>query len=381
MSNTIKSIGGLLLLVSTVSLISYYIGIYNQRHPDLQKLSTNIMLSTVVVQVTTVDPDMERLAQASGQTGSGSGFFVKVDDEHAWIVTNHHVVESFIAYPAQLKINVLTADRPWTYRAELIGSDVMSDIAVIKIKKKDMEYNWKALKWADEDSYLEGEPVLTIGHGLNLQWTVTTGIISALDRIQFQPLQFMLQHDAVINQGNSGGPLVNYSGEVVGVNNMIISPSLGRMRKGWDGIALAIAGWQAERAVNMILETGKVEYPRFAGFSIVNPTIEEAQHVHNTLGARHRSYAKISDVDETMEAYKNGMRNGDIMTAVDGKEVWGLIHFIKECMHRKPGDVIKITLLRGIKSITIDYTLLEFPKQEILEPKEDKRIKVIPAPK
>jgi len=381
MTNTIKSIGTLFLIVSAVSLISYYIGIYNKHHPDLQNLSTNVMLSTVVVQVTTVDPAMERLARASGQTGSGSGFFVKVDDEHAWVVTNHHVIESFMAYPDQLVINVLTADRPWVYNAELIGTDVLSDIAVLKIKKKDMEDNWKALKWADEDSYLEGEPVLTIGHGLNLQWTVTTGIISALDRIQFQPLQFMMQHDAVINQGNSGGPLVNYSGEVVGVNNMIISPTINGFgsRKGWDGIALAIAGWQAERAVNSILDIGRVVYPRFDGFAIVNPTIKEAQHVHNTLGAKRRSYAKISDVDETKEAYKSGMRNGDIMTAVDGKDVWGLIHFIKACMHKQPGDIIKITLLRGTEKFTIDYKLLTFP--DSVEPKEDSRIKILPAPR
>lgn len=339
------------------------------------------MLSTVVVAVTTVDPAQERLAQATGQTGSGTGFFVKVDDEHAWIVTNHHVIESYQRFPINLKIDVLVANRPWTYSAELVGSDPMSDIAVIKIKKMDMETRWKALEWADEDSYLEGERVLTVGHGLNLQWTVTTGIISALDRIQFQPLQFMIQHDAVINQGNSGGALVNYSGKVVGVNSMILSPTIvvGPMRKGWDGVSLAVNGWQAKRAVDSIIETGQVVYPRFDGFKVIVPTMEEAQHVHKTLGALHRSYAKIDEVDETKEAYRNGMRDGDIMTAVNGKEVWGLLHFIKECMHYQPGDVIKITLLRGEELITIDYTLLLFPQDP--EPKEDSRIKILPAPK
>jgi S1-C subfamily serine protease len=338
------------------------------------------MLSTVVVTVTTIDPEQERIATAAGQTGSGTGFFVKVDDEHAWIVTNHHVIESYRNFPMHLKIEVLAANRPWTYSAELVGSDPMSDIAVIKIKKMDMETDWKALEWADEDSYLEGERVLTVGHGLNLQWTVTTGIISALDRIQFQPLQFMIQHDAVINQGNSGGALVNYSGKVVGVNSLILSPTIvvGPMRKGWDGVSLAVNGWQAERAVNSIIETGEVVYPRFDGFKIVVPTIEEAQHVHKQMGKKHRSYAKIVEVDETKEAYKNGMRDGDIMTQVNGKDVWGLLHFIKACMRHQPGDVIKITLLRGEELITMDYTLLLFPGEE---PKEDSRIKVIPAPK
>jgi len=363
-------------------VIGNYIGILEKRNPDLQNLATKVMLSTVVVDITTIDPTMERLAQASGQTGSGSGFFVKVDDEHAWIVTNHHVIESYKKYPLHLKINILVANRPWTYVAELVGSDRMSDLAVLKIKKKDMETGWKALEWADKDSYLEGERVLTIGHGLNLQWTVTTGIISALDRIQFQPLQFMIQHDAVINQGNSGGPLVNYSGKLVGVNSLILSPTtvVPGGRKGWDGISLAIAGWQAERAVNDIINTGKVVYPRFDGFKIINPTIEEAQHVHKIMGERHRSYAKISDMDETKEAYKNGMRNDDIMIAVDGEEVWGLLHFIKVIMRHQPGDVVTITLLRGTEQIDVDFTLLVFP-QDTLIPKEDKRIKVIPAPK
>jgi S1-C subfamily serine protease len=235
------------------------------------------------------------------------------------------------------------------------------------------------LEWADEDSYLEGEPVLTVGHGLNLQWTVSTGIVSSLDRIQFQPLQFMIQHDAVINQGNSGGPLVNYSGKVIGVNSMILSPTIvmGPMKKGWDGIALAVNGWQAERAVNSILETGKVEYPRFDGFKVEVPTIEEAQNVQKQMGAKHRSYAKMVQVDETKQAYKNGMREGDIMVQVNGKDVWGLLHFIKACMHHNPGDVIKITLLRGEELITIDYTLLLFPEDE---PRVDNRIRVIPAP-
>jgi len=361
-------------------MIGSYIEILEKRSPDLQKLSTNIMLSTVVVTVTTIDPEQERIATAAGQTGSGTGFFVKVDDEHAWIVTNHHVIESYMRFPIHLKIEVLAANRPWTYSAELVGSDTMSDIAVIKIKKMDMETDWKALEWADEDSYLEGERVLTVGHGLNLQWTVTTGIISALDRIQFHPLQFMIQHDAVINQGNSGGALVNYSGKVVGVNSLILSPTIvvGPMRKGWDGVSLAVNGWQAERAVNSIIETGEVVYPRFDGFKIVVPTIEEAQHVHKQMGKKHRSYAKIVEVDETKEAYKNGMRDGDIMTQVNGKDVWGLLHFIKACMRHQPGDVIKITLLRGEELITMDYTLLLFPGEE---PKEDSRIKVIPAPK
>ena len=380
MTNTIKSIGTLLLTVSLIFVIGNYISTIDKRNPDLQKLSTNVMLSTVVVEVTTVDPAMERLAQASGQTGSGTGFFVKVDDEHAWIVTNQHVIESYKQFPLHLKINILAANRPWTYVAELVGSDPMSDLAVLKIKKMDMETDWKALEWADEDSYLEGERVLTIGHGLNLQWTVTTGIISAMDRIQFQPLQFMIQHDAVINQGNSGGPLVNYSGKVVGINSLILSPTIvPGQRKGWDGVSLAVAGWQAERAVNDIINTGEVVYPRFDGFKVVTPTIEEAQHVHKVLGARHRSYAKISDVDETKEAYKNGMRNDDMMIAVDGEEVWGLLHFIKVLMRHQPGDVVTITLLRGTEKIDVDFTLLLFPQDNII-PKEDKRIKVIPAP-
>ncbi len=379
MRNTLKSIGTLLLAVSLIFMIGSYIETLEKRNPDLQKLSTNIMLSTVVVNVTTIDPEQERMATAAGQTGSGTGFFVKVDDEHAWIVTNHHVVESYMVFPMHLKIDVLAANRPWIYEAQLVGSDPLSDIAVIKIKKKDMETKWKALEWADEDSYLEGEPVLTVGHGLNLQWTVSTGIVSSLDRIQFQPLQFMIQHDAVINQGNSGGPLVNYSGKVIGVNSMILSPTIvmGPMKKGWDGIALAVNGWQAERAVNSILETGKVEYPRFDGFKVEVPTIEEAQNVQKQMGAKHRSYAKMVQVDETKQAYKNGMREGDIMVQVNGKDVWGLLHFIKACMHHNPGDVIKITLLRGEELITIDYTLLLFPEDE---PRVDNRIRVIPAP-
>lgn len=351
----LKSIGILALLISLFSSIGYN---YHLNTPDYEQLAEKIIFNTVIINTTAQDPKNAQSAANNGASGSGTGFFVKVTDTHAWVITNHHVIKGWIDFPEYMKVDVYVANRPWTYSAELVGYDLIADLAVIKIEKQDSENGWTALPWASEDSYREGTEIMTVGHGLNLHWSVTRGIITALDRIQMQPLQFMMQHDAVINQGNSGGPVVNLKGEVVAVNDMIISPGSQRTGVGaWNGISLAIVGWQAKRSYDMIMETGTVTYPQFDGFEIQLTTLDDVKNIH-------RSYAKVANVDPQGEAYKIGLRDDDIIISVDGVEIRGLLGFIHHIMHKNAGDTIVIKVIRNNETIDINYVLELFTTEK-----------------
>ena len=184
------------------------------------------------------------------KAGRGTGFFVATDDTSATIMTNYHVIEGYLGAEAVLNLKVNTAMDMWTYEAEIIGYDIVADIALIKINKQDSE-EWEALEFADYEDISEGDPVVVIGHGMSMPWNSTQGIVTYDGRFGQRPWSLMLQVDAVINQGNSGGPVIGEDAKVYGVAQSILSP--GRGTPGWDGVGLAVGARQAKRSMDYIL--------------------------------------------------------------------------------------------------------------------------------
>ena len=362
----------ILILLAVVSIVfgtEYHIRTVNNLHngTHIQKIVDKAIHATVIIETKPVDPAHEEAAKQVGASGHGTGFFFKITDTHAWIVTNHHVIQNKLKLPDMMKIDVTTAGRPWQYEAEVVGIDKVTDIAVLKIAKKDKERIWQTLSFVkDYDLLKEGYPVISIGHGLGQFWSVSTGVINATRRFAINPFNFLIQHDSVINMGNSGGPLLNMKGEVIGVNDLLLSP-IGRDVKGWDGISLAIVGWQAERSIRHIMDKGFVLYPQYK-FAIDFPRLDEMplqDNVWKTPANQpqlKRTYAKVTQVEKDPHALEVGLQNEDLIYAVNGVEVWSMLHLIHEIMKRDVGDVVTFSILRGEEHLKIDYKL---PRMDI----------------
>ena len=376
------SILALLIVVSLAFSIDYHLKLRDNylNGTYLAKVIDKAQHASVIVELVTKDPEHMNAARATGLVGHGTGFFYKFVNDDAFIVTNYHVIENATKLPEQLKLVVTTASRPWTYDAELIGFDKVTDIAVLKIQRKDDELAWNILPWAeDTDRLPEALPVISIGHGLGQYWSATTGKINATQRFAISPFNFLIQHDSVINMGNSGGPLLNYHGEVIGVNQLLLSPVGTEKAKGFDGVAFAVVGWQAKRSVESILEKGFVLYPQYK-FSVSFPKIEEMPAMDKAFGGtrlnqeKRRTYAKVEQVDKDPHALKAGIENGDYITAVNGKAVWSMLGLIHEVLKYDPGDIIEIELLRDGEFHLVEYKLSRMDVPDLTP-------QVVPPPK
>ena len=230
--------------------------------------------------------------------GAGSGFIIESD---GYIMTNHHVVDGAD------QIIVRLADRR-EFEAELIGSDPLSDIALLKIDGK----NLPVLKIGDSKSLRPGEWVVAIGSPFNFDQSVTAGIVSAKGRStnQQQYVPF-IQTDVAINRGNSGGPLLNMDGEVVGINSWILSSGGGYM-----GLSFSIPIETASRAAKQLREHGKVSRG-LLGVQVgaVNREMAEAFGLERPVGAL------VNDVTEGSAAEAAGILPGDVILAFDGEEI------------------------------------------------------------
>ncbi len=268
------------------------------------------------------------------QVSQGSGFIISPD---GYILTNNHVVGE--------------ADKVWvelqggqTLQAEIKGLDPDSDVAVIKIKKKDLKY----LELADSDQLEVGEWVLAIGNPLGLSHTVTAGIVSAKHRAGFglATLENFIQTDAAINFGNSGGPLVDLDGKVVGINTAIAGSS------GNIGIGFAIPINMARHIYEQLIKTGKVE----RGFLGVLPNDMDAD-LAKELGLDDNKGVLISHVDEGSAAEKAGLQNYDIIIELDDKIVGSANELRNQIAMLKPGAEIKMLVMRKGKRIELTAKL------------------------
>ncbi|MDT9025543.1 S1C family serine protease [Rossellomorea yichunensis] len=287
-------------------------------------------------------------ASQEAQAGTGSGVLFKKEGESAYIITNNHVIEG------ASKIEVSLYDGEKT-EAELIGADPLTDLAVLKI---DGKYADNLLEVGDSSALRAGEQVIAIGNplGLDLSRTVTQGIVSAVDRTI--PVQTsageselnVIQTDAAINPGNSGGALLNSKGELIGINSAKISNS------GVEGLGFAIPSKDFLPVVSEIIETGKVERP-YIGIGMTN-LADVPRHYLPDLPNEVEAGVVVASVDETSAAAKAGVKEGDVITALNGKAVADVADLRRQLYgDLKVGDKIDLTIFRDGEEMTVSLTL------------------------
>ncbi len=274
------------------------------------------------------------------EQGIGSGVIVSQD---GYILTNYHVVSG--ASEIQVK---LFDER--SYEAKIVGADSLSDVAVLKIKEK--VQNLPVATLGDDVKMRPGDWALAIGNPFSLTSTVTLGIVSALHReVDGNPnlYQNFIQTDAAINPGNSGGALVNIDGEVVGINTMIYSQTGGFM-----GIGFAIPISMAKTVMDAILTKGKV-VRGWIGISIQD--LNEV--MKTTLNVGSRKGVLISDVFKGQPADKAGIKRGDVITAIAGKNIENANQLRNYVAELKPGSKVPAALLRNGKEVVLQLTVEE----------------------
>jgi putative serine protease PepD len=278
--------------------------------------------------------------------GTGSGFVIRED---GYILTNNHVV----ADAADGGRIVATFSDETSLRAEIVGRTPVYDLAVVKVDAR----NLPAVTLGNSDSLVVGDPVLAIGSPLGLSGTVTSGIVSALDRPVTAgdaagDVSFIsaIQTDAAINPGNSGGPLVDLKGRVVGVNSSIATLSQGLSQAGSIGLGFAIPISQAARIAEELVETGTAVYP------IVGVNLDLQ---YGGTGARilPEGAGGGTPVLPGGPADDAGLRPGDVVTEIDGQTVEGYEEFVVEIRARQPGDTVTLTVQRGGREFTVDVVL------------------------
>jgi serine protease Do len=273
-------------------------------------------------------------------TGQGSGFFISAD---GYAVTNNHVVEK--AETVQV-----TTDDGKSYAAKVVGADARTDVALIKV---DGRNDFPFVKFA-EGSPRIGDWVLAVGNPFGLGGTVTAGIVSARGRdIGEGPYDDFIQIDAPVNRGNSGGPTFNMEGSVIGVNTAIFTPSGGSV-----GIAFAVPAETVKGVIAQLREKGSVTRG-YIGVQIQQITPDIAE----TLGLKTARGALVAEPEPNGPAAKAGVEAGDVITAINGKEVADSRDVARTISSMAPGTAVKLTIVRKGQEKIISVTLGRLPDQ------------------
>ena len=276
------------------------------------------------------------------QRASGSGVILTDD---GFIVTNNHVIEN------ANEINV-TLNNKQTYKAELIGTDPSSDIAVLKISGTGLPY----MVLGNSDEVKLGQWCLAIGYPLTLDVTVTAGIVSAKarslsinSRKSNSPIESFIQTDAAVNQGNSGGALVDTEGRLIGINSAIASPT-----GSYAGYSYAIPVNIVKKIVGDLKKFGAVQRA-YLGLSYPNENLSDEQK--RELGIKDGYGVYVLDVANDGAAIGAGLKKGDIITGINSVRVNSAPEMIEQVANYKPGDKITVTYLRDGKEKTANITL------------------------
>ena len=299
------------------------------------------------VTVNTYNPLEELLFGRSGgvekrESGAlGSGFVVSED---GYIVTNNHVVsnadEIFVKFSDGRE-----------YRTKLIGTSPEVDIAVLKIEANE---KFKPLEFSDSDKIEIGQWSIAFGNPMGLNDSMTVGVISASGRssLGIEEIENFIQTDAAINQGNSGGPLIDINGKVIGVNTAILSTSGGSV-----GLGFAIPSNLASVVKDSIIATGKFEKP-YIGVYLNNLDSEEIK----ALNIKSTNGVLIAKVVADGPAARAGIQANDVIVAVNGKAVNSAGAFIGELAAKKVGESVELSVIRNSQTVKIRVTLEETPK-------------------
>lgn len=353
----------LFISIMILSLIGSNIFLYNQLSVIKNKLNNNLGNTNSITQQVNYDVNTNAVEVVknvkdsvvgiqvftNGQlSSSGSGVICEVDGNDAYIITNHHVIDS-----AQ-QIEVVFSDGE-SSEASLVGSDQYGDIALLKLST---QLQLKAVAIGDSSLLDAGEPVLAIGSPLGIEYagTVTQGIVSASTRVVSMDIDGngiddwdmqVIQTDASINPGNSGGPLINMAGELVGITSMKLSDT--------EGMGFALPINDVIKDIQQIKETGKVSRPvlGISAISISDLSSFELRMYRINTTATEGIY--VAEVSKGSAAEKGGIVSGDVIVKFDNEYITTYKSFLTKLYSKKTGDKVTITIERqGIqKDLTI----------------------------
>jgi len=294
-------------------------------------------------------------SRLSGSTAQGSGF---VYDKAGYILTNYHVVQD------ALSIEVTFIDGTVT-QATVVGTDPYSDIAVVRVNVSSSILH--PLPLGDSSELQVGETVIAIGNPYGLSNSMTVGIVSQLERELSAPGSYIIvdviQTDAAINKGNSGGPMLNLDGEVVGMNTAILT-----MTGEWQGIGFAIPSDTIRREVPELIQTGSYAHP-LLGVQGTDLTPEIAQQMGLSNSTRGALIVAVTSGGPSVGILRGGTRTvtisgrevkigGDVIIEVEGQRVlafYDVVLYIERNLH--PNDQVTFKILRGTETLTVDITL------------------------
>jgi serine protease Do len=271
------------------------------------------------------------------EDSGGSGFIISED---GYILTNNHVIEG----ADKIRVNLEGDDND--YKADVVGADPGTDLALIKISS---EHKLPAIPLGDSDGLRVGEWVIAVGNPYYYEHTVTVGVVSAkgrkLGELSKDPsLDEFIQTDAAINFGNSGGPLLNVNGEVIGVNSAISSVG--------QGIGFAVPINTAKAILSQLKATGHVQRG-YLGIRLRNVTTD----LKDAFGLKDTKGALVEDVEKGLPGDQAGLRPGDVIVGVDGKGVNTMDELVKTISAREPGSRVKLNLLREGRPVVVTARL------------------------
>ncbi len=276
----------------------------------------------------------------------GSGVIISED---GYIVTNNHVIDK------TNHIEVTLGDNR-KYTAQIIGTDPKTDLALLKIEATSLPY----LKFGDSDKLQVGDWVITVGHPLNLPFTVTKGIVSAKNRgfgFKKERIADFIQTDAAINPGNSGGALVNLKGELVGITSASVTTT-----HAFIGYSLAIPSSTIQLIIRKLKQDRAAQHAILGVLPLtVDGDLIEKRKLKRHYGVYVQAFSKPSS------AFEAGIKEGDIIIAIDGIKIENLPQLYEQLISHQPEDRVNVTVDRGGKELLIPVTLkkaLETPKSE-----------------
>lgn len=280
---------------------------------------------------------------------SGSGVIISKD---GYILTNNHVVSSsdssyYYQVSEATDITVSLYNSKEKYKATIVGTDEQTDLAIIKIDAD----NLTVAELGDSSSSKVGEFVLAVGNPLGLDTSVTSGIISALDRDvtgEDGTVYHVMQTDCAINSGNSGGALVNSSGQVIGINTLKLAGT------GIEGVGFAIPINDTISIFEQLIEHGKVLRP-YIGISGSNLSEKVAERYNLPVGIY------VEDISKDSDAINSGLKKGDVITKINGNEITTMQELDEVKNKQQIGDTVTLTVYRSGETLEIKIKLTEMP--------------------
>ena len=279
-----------------------------------------------------------RQQQPQIEHGMGSGVVISPE---GYIVTNNHVVDGAV------DVRVTTSNRR-VLKAKVVGTDPLTDLAVLKVNATDLA----SAPWGDSKEVRPGQTVLAFGNPYGFRFTVTRGIVSAVNRANPDPTNpskpgEFIQTDAAINPGNSGGPLVNARGEVVGINTFLVSPS-----GTFSGMGFAIPTQIVRPTVETLIRDGKVSHGHI-GIGISDVTPENAKFFGDSTAMG----GVVTQVEPDSPGAKAGLQTGDVITELDGQKINDAGELQVMIGQKQPGTKVDLTVLRDGKTMHVPVTL------------------------